>query len=148
MATALQQVSHQSVQKNRRTGTFTTVVDGLDAVVSDFTDAAAGIELRAGAIVTSTALAVQRDARAAAPVRTGQLRDSIIATVAGSDQQLMLGRPTLDAEVGPSKALGGWYAHIVEFGTSHSPPDPFMFNSVETRLAGMAHDLYVAAAAA
>lgn len=54
------------------------------------------------------------------PVRTGRLRDSIhVERKSAFDYEIVSG----DNEA--------WYGHLVEFGTSHSPPEPFAIPALE-----------------
>jgi HK97 gp10 family phage protein len=55
------------------------------------------------------------------PVRTGTLRSSIHTEVEERRKELEL----------VSGGKGARHAHLVEFGTVHMPPDPFMRRSVD-----------------
>ncbi|WP_333702895.1 HK97-gp10 family putative phage morphogenesis protein [Sphingobium yanoikuyae] len=77
--------------------------------------------LMAGAVV------VQNEARRLAPVLTGNLRDSIIVSLDGglNSSAVSQRRFFTAVYIGPSRGKG-FYGHMVEFGTSHSAPHPFM----------------------
>ena len=81
--------------------------------------------LRAGGRV------IQEEARARVPVKTGRLRDSIIVTKVPSEGQGVV------VTVGTSRKAP--YGHLVEFGTRHSSPRPFLRPAFDAR-AGEALD--------
>lgn len=84
-------------------------------------------------------------ARVLVPVKTGLLEESIVVVAA---------RASSDRE---RKAVIGFkrpasrYAHLVEFGTSHSAPQPFIRPAIDTRgddaIAVIGHQLWAGIAA-
>jgi HK97 gp10 family phage protein len=73
------------------------------------------------------ALIIQAEAQRLAPVLTGNLRDSIIISFDGglNSSAVSQRRFFTAVYIGPSRGKG-FYGHMVEFGTSHSAPHPFM----------------------
>lgn len=89
---------------------------------------------RSAAVLAATQRMAQRQ-RDAVPVRTGYIRDTI--EVSGVDgTTFRLGRD-LAAEAGPTTPL----APLVEFGTRHSGPQPFVFNAADEIAQQLADDL-------
>lgn len=85
------------------------------------------------AAMTDSLAPVVRDAKALVRVKSGELRDSIGIGSKLSRRQKKLNRPIAPAEVyvGPGVANRGGrravaHAHLVEFGTEHSRPFPYM----------------------
>lgn len=76
-----------------------------------FTKAAAAAPQRAAIVVAKSALDLEAQSKARAPVDTGALRGSISTEIT-----------SLHAEVGPTVN----YAQYLEWGTSRMPPQPFM----------------------
>ena len=70
---------------------------------------------------------IEADARALAPVDTGNLRDSISTTLAGDGRS-----SAMSVEVGPSADYGVY----VEYGTSTQPGTPFMGPAFDRRAPG------------
>lgn len=99
---------------------------------SEFYALAAQLETASGRIgapisaaVRKTALAIEADARAAAPEGpTGDLRDSIKATITGDGRGSVM-----SAEI----AADVPYAGFVEEGTSKMAPQPFMMPAGDRR---------------
>ena len=71
------------------------------------------------AVVEHGTRTVERDAKAAVPVATGRLRDSIHS----------------EREPEGTYVLGGddevWYGHLVEYGTVRTAPKPFLVPALE-----------------
>ena len=87
----------------------------LTSLATDLTKAAKNVQPVASAAVRKTAADIIRDAQIAAPVRTGNLRNSITADIEN--------RPSVvSAEVGPTAEYGAY----VEFGTSRQAPQPYL----------------------
>ena len=80
----------------------------------------ADIRARSAQAVRLVGSKVERDAKIAAPVDTGNLRNSISTRISGNAN-------TSRAEVSASAN----YAAFVEFGTSRMSPQPFMVPSFE-----------------
>ena len=87
--------------------------DELMAVAADLGTAGVRATLAAGRAVRTTAALIEGSAKQAAPVDTGNLRNSI-----GTD----LSPDRLSAEIGPTADYGGY----VEDGTSRMSPQPYM----------------------
>lgn len=84
---------------------------GLTRLAADMGRAGVKVIPLAAAVVAKTAHDIETDAKAAAPVDTGQLRNSISSDVRA-----------LTAEVGPT----AFYGHMIEDGTSRTGPRPYM----------------------
>jgi len=74
---------------------------------------------------------VAAEAKRLVPVRSGNLRDSIIVSFKPANFAQIEGRGLgLTIYVGPEQGKGtphnGFYGHMVEFGTIHSAAHPFM----------------------
>jgi HK97 gp10 family phage protein len=93
-------------------------VSGIRELATSFTQGAANVGPMAQVAVRKTALDVERDAKAMAPVDTGNLKGSI----GHSDLRTVGQSGALEATVGPTAAYG---VHL-EFGTSRTAPQPFM----------------------
>lgn len=93
-----------------------TRVIGLERMRRMFIALTASEELAAKTAVARTALRIQDDAKRAAPVDTGRLRNSIATEVDG-----------LNARVGTNTE----YAPYVEFGTRFQPAQPYLFPAAE-----------------
>lgn len=78
----------------------------------------AKLEAKLAIAVEQTIRAIEAKAKAAAPVRTGFLRNSIGSEMTGR----LEGRVHADAE----------YAPYVNFGTRSTAPNPFFSNAVES----------------
>lgn len=73
------------------------------------------VSARAAAVVRRSAHQVEAIAKQNAPVRTGNLRNSVSTTI-------RTGRTLMSAEVGPTANYGGY----VEHGTSRIAPQPYL----------------------
>lgn len=89
---------------------------GDEALIRDFSKAAAVAAVRARGLVEEGGEKVAEHAQNHVPVRRGQLRDSITSEMV----------ELTEAEIGPENALGGGYGHIVEKGLAGRPPQPFL----------------------
>ena len=87
--------------------------DAIRRVAADLTRQAASIRPRASQVVRKVALDTEADAKALAPVDTGNLRSSITTAVQGDG---------LRAAVVATAS----YSVFVESGTSRAAPQPFM----------------------
>lgn len=90
----------------------------IQSLAQSFTQSAANVGSAAQTVVRKTALDVERDAKAFAPVDTGNLRSSI----GHSDMRTVGQSGVLEVEVGPTADYGVY----VEFGTSQHGPAAFM----------------------
>ncbi len=86
----------------------TTVIIEFDR----FPEIIAGLEAKAAAAVAETAHEIQADAASRAPVRTGALRRSIVASPEGALAWVV--------------AVGMYYGIYQEFGTYKMPAHPFL----------------------
>lgn len=93
-------------------------LDDLNRLSADLTAAAGRVGPRVQLVLRKTALDIERDAKAAAPVDTGNLRNSI----GHSDLRTVGQSGVLEAEIGPSAAYGAF----VEYGTSRMAPRAYM----------------------
>jgi HK97 gp10 family phage protein len=82
------------------------------------------VGLRAAAALRKTAYDIEADAKALAPVDTGNLRSSIETRVSGDGRSA-----SMTAEV----SANAGYSAYVEFGTSTSPGQPFMGPAFDRR---------------
>lgn len=101
---------------------------GLDAselrsLGHDLTRAGAKAQAGARMVVAKTAADITADAKAFAPVDTGNLRASI-----GHD--LFEGNGETSAEIGPTTNYGGF----VEWGTSRMAPQPYLGPAFDRRV--------------
>lgn len=83
----------------------------INRLAADLTKAGVSAGIKAAAAIKKSAMDIERDAKIAAPVDTGHLRNSISADVRG-----------LHAEVGPTAEYGVY----VEYGTSRMSPQPYL----------------------
>lgn len=79
----------------------------------------------ASAALRKTAFDIEADAKALAPVDTGNLMNSISAEIAGDGRF-----GTMSAEIGPTAEYGIYQ----EFGTSTQPGTPFMGPAFDRRV--------------
>lgn len=98
----------------------------VDAFGAALAAAGARVVPAAGKAVQSTAGAVRATAQAAAPVRLGELRDSIRVLGAGLSAVVEATAP---------------HAPYVEYGTSRMAPQPFMAPAADTGEAALASAL-------
>lgn len=82
---------------------------------------------RGAAVLRRAAFAMEADAKALAPVDTGNLRASISTTVTGDGRA-----GQMSAEIGPTALYGGY----VEFGTSTQAGQPFMAPAFDRQVPG------------
>ena len=107
-------------------------VSELRALASDLDRAAGRVGADAAAVVRKTAKKIEADAKALAPVGTGNLRNSISTDVEGD------GRFTaITAAVGPT----AFYGAFVEYGTSQNGPRPYMGPAFERHSPGMVAEI-------
>ncbi len=83
----------------------------LDRALARLQALGQAIKARAAAETLSAARQAADGARARAPVDTGRLRSSLRAEQDGMNARMLTDCP---------------YARAVEFGTAHTPPQPFM----------------------
>jgi HK97 gp10 family phage protein len=93
----------------------------LTVLYNRFPQVAAELKAGRARIVKETAETVRDDAKQRAPVRTGQLRDSIAVEGEGDAARVTVGAP---------------HGVYVEYGTSRSPAQPFLWPAVEAARAG------------
>lgn len=79
---------------------------------------------RVAAAVRKTAFDIEADAKALAPVDTGNLRGSISTDITGDGRF-----GTVEAEIGPTAEYGAF----VEYGTSRMGPQPYMRPAADRR---------------
>lgn len=90
----------------------------LNRLGVDLGQAAAKVGDRVRTVLRKSALDVEANAKAFAPVDTGTLRSSI----GHSDLRAMSQAGALEVEIGPTVS----YGHYVEFGTSRMGPAAYM----------------------
>lgn len=90
----------------------------------------------AAAALNKTLAAIELDAKNAAPVDTGNLKNSISRTKATAQD--------LSGEVGPTASYGGY----LEFGTEHMDPQPYLGPAFDQHLPAFEAALVAIAAAA
>lgn len=100
----------------------------VNRLVADLHDAPAKVLRQASTAIRKTALDIEADAKAFAPVDTGFLRNSI-----GID----IDRDGLGAAIGPTAD----YAHFLEWGTSTNAPQAFMGPAFDRRAGDLARTL-------
>lgn len=88
----------------------------LRKLAADLEAGSASVEERAPLAVRKVALDIEAAAKAAAPVDTGNLKNSISSDIDG-----------LSAEIGPTAEYGMY----VEYGTSRMRPQPYMGPAVD-----------------
>ena len=103
-------------------------VDDLNRLAVDLTGAADKVGDRAQLVMRKTALDIEADAKAFAPVDTGFLKNSI----GHSDLRRVGQYGVLEVEIGPSAEYGAF----VEFGTSTQAPQAFMGPALDRRSPG------------
>lgn len=100
-------------------------VDDLNKLSVDLTAAAEKIGPRAQVVLRKTALDIEADAKAFAPVDTGNLKNSI----GHSDLRTVGQSGVLEAEIGPTAAYGAY----VEYGTARNAPQAYMGPALDRR---------------
>lgn len=95
----------------------------LDRLAVDLSDTSRHLKPQARAAVHKTARDIEADAKLLAPVRTGNLRNSI--TTEATDVASLV-----EAVVGPTAEYG---AHV-EFGTSYQRPQPYLGPAVDAHI--------------
>lgn len=91
----------------------------------------------ASAVLRKTAFDIEADAKALAPVDTGNLQNSISTSIEGDGRY-----GTMTAEIGPTAEYGIYQ----EYGTSTQPGKPYMVPAFERRYPGYEAALAQAAA--
>lgn len=100
-------------------------VSDINRLATSFAQSAHNVGPLAQAVVRKTTLDVEADAKAFAPVDTGNLKGSI----GHSDLRTVGQSGTLEAEVGPTAA----YGEYVELGTSRMAPRAFLGPALDRR---------------
>ena len=78
--------------------------------------------------IRASAKPIIKEARALVPKDIGTLKKSIVATRRKSKDKNII-----HFSVAPTKKKGGWYAHLIEFGTVKSEAHPFMRPALEKK---------------
>lgn len=110
------------------------VVEGVDAVVKEFTFHAETVKPAAAALVLYHAEQTAETARQLVPVGQGKTRDSITA-----DRHIeshSYGNEVA-AEVGPTWFVG----RLLEYGTVHMSPRPFLGPATDTQIPEFERDM-------
>ena len=102
-------------------------VSEVRSLASDFRSGAGRIGARGAAVLRRTAFAIEADAKASAPVDTGNLRSSIATRFEGDGRT-----GSMTAEVGASAQ----YAPYVELGTSTQAGQPFLGPAFDRQVGG------------
>lgn len=97
----------------------------LNTLAADLGQAAEKVGARVQLVMRKTALDVEADAKAFAPVDTGNLRNSI----GHSDLRTVGQTGVLEVEIGPTADYGAF----VEFGTSQHGPAAYMGPALDRR---------------
>lgn len=103
-------------------------VEGMEEILRDLRKAQADVQQEAREVLKEQAKIIRDDARSRCPEDTGTLKRSVRSSVS---------REKLDASVsagGKVRGKDAYYAQFVEFGTKHSPAQPFLYP------AGRAHE--------
>lgn len=100
----------------------------LRALSLDLAAATGRVGALASAAIRKTALDIQADAQALAPVDTGNLRSSIGTDIAGDGRF-----GVIEAEIGPTADYGAY----VEYGTSRMAPQPYLGPAFDRRAPGL-----------
>lgn len=109
----------------------------LRALGAQVSGAGARIGAVGSAVLRRTANAIEADAKAMAPVDTGNLRNSISTTTIGDGRA-----GAMAAEIGPTAEYGIYQ----EYGTSTQPGTPFMGPAFDRQIGGFTEALAQAAA--
>lgn len=105
---------------------------GMRRLAADLNKAGERVGAGAARVIRSGTAKVHRDARRNAPVRTGALRDGIDSRVVGT------GRNQSVAGIVGATAR---HSIFVEFGTSDTPAQPFLFPALERHQDDIMRDL-------
>lgn len=103
-------------------------VEGMEEILRDLRKAQADVQQEAREVLKEQAKIIRDDARSRCPEDTGTLKKSV---------RLSVSRKGLNASVSAGGKVQGkdaYYAQFVEFGTKHSPAQPFLYP------AGRAHE--------
>lgn len=106
---------------------FDIDVSEVRALAGRVSTGAGRIGARGAAALRRAAYAMEADAKALAPVDTGNLRSSISTSITGDGRT---GR--MAAEIGPTAMYGGY----VELGTSTQAGQPFMAPAFDRQVPG------------
>lgn len=109
----------------------------LRALGAQVSGAGPRIGAAGSAILRRAAAAIEADAKALAPVDTGNLRNSISTTTIGDGRA-----GAMSAEVGPTAEYGVYQ----EYGTSAQPGTPFLGPAFDRQIGGFTAALAQAAA--
>lgn len=112
---------------------FSIEAPELNALVADLANVAGKVGPQVQAVMRKTARDIEGDAKAFAPVDTGNLKSSI----GHSDLRTVGQSGTLEVEIGPTANYGAF----VEFGTSRMAPHAFMGPALDRRSPGFASAL-------
>ncbi len=107
---------------------ITLQVHGTKELMADLRKAKVDVQNDARRVLREMADKIADDARGRVPVDTGLLKNSI---------KLSVSKRQLEASVsagGKVRGKDAYYAQFVEFGTKHSPAQPFLYPS------GRAHE--------
>lgn len=107
------------------------------AVASQIAGAGPRIGARSALILRKTAFDIEADAKALAPVDTGNLQGSISTSFTGDGRS-----GQMSAEIGPTAEYGVYQ----EYGTSTQPGQPYMGPAYDRRVPGYTEALADAAA--
>lgn len=103
-------------------------VSEVIALSREIAGAGGRVGIKAAAALRKTAYDIEADAKALAPVDTGNLRSSIETRITGDGRT--------GAMVAEISANAGYSAHV-EFGTSTTGPQPFMGPAFDRRAPGL-----------
>lgn len=109
---------------------FTLRVEGLDTLRQQLTDVAPRVAVNIlRGLMYDIGVQLRNTLRARVQVNTGLLRRSIAV------KRSKMSGNVIGAEVytrmGKSAVNAGWYWHFIEYGTTHSPAEPFVGPSLE-----------------
>lgn len=92
------------------------------SLISRLLPIAAELPAQVGGALEEVAEAIAESAQSKVPVESGDLRDAIHVEKQGSDYSVVAGNENV------------FYGHLVEHGTTHSPPRPFLVPAAEENL--------------